>query len=448
MSLTSAMNPSASPNWSAKRFEAGPKFSVLFLSGSLAAAIPLILSVYWVAFWMAPEALGAPLRIAVVGCTVLLGLVWYRAPLSHAEVLLFRVLAMAAVAWFIPTLMANDRSHALAGWVKILILFTVCCFAARGLRHPQSARAFGFGLLVGALLLGGFIIFVYIKYLGLTMPTYKTAREFKGIAQFAGVPLNTIAFAAVFSYMMGLCLLKPNRRLISIGIPLIVISTVFTGSRAPLVILGASVFILLCINGLRSHSVFNRVTAAAVALFAVVGFIVVISLASDADLNHASEGRTHLWSAGFQKFSERPLFGFGYESWRDDLVSRLPGEYDLTFDLAKSLGGGYHNEYISVLAEEGLIGAFGGALIIWLLLRSGWLLAFRKWATVHSQEWPLFAAIFLLLRANFEVPGLFGYGQDPVDYLAYLFLAIVLSRFSVEEDYARQWALSKAGRSA
>ena len=446
MSQSSALNPPASSGWPATRFEVGPKFSVLFLSGSLAAAIPLILSLYWVAFWMAPESLGGPLRIAVAGCTVLLGLVWYRAPLSHAEVLLFRVLAMAAVTWLIPTLMANDRSHALAGWVKILVLFTVCCFAARGLRHPPTAQAFGLGLLVGALVLGAFIIFVYIKYVGLTIPTYKTAREFKGIAQFAGVPLNTIAFAAVFSYMMGLSLLRPSLRLVLLGIPLVVISTIFTGSRAPVVILGASVFVLLCINGLRSRSIFKRLSTLAVALLAATAFIVVTSLASDADLNHASEGRTHLWSAGLQKFTERPLFGFGYESWRDDLVSRLPGEYDLTFDLAKSLGGGYHNEYISVLAEEGLIGAFGAGLIIWLLLRSGWLLAFRKWATVHSQEWPLFAAIFLLLRANFEVPGLFGYGQDPVDYLAYLFLAIVLSRFSMEEDYARQ--LSLAGRSA
>jgi O-antigen ligase len=163
----------------------------------------------------------------------------------------------------------------------------------------------------------------------------------------------------------------------------------------------------------------------------------VVLLAPDQKLNAATEGRSHLWSVGIQKFGERPLFGFGYESWRDDLVSRLPGEYDLTFDLAKNLGGGYHNEYISVLAEEGLIGALAAGLIIWLLIRLSWLLAFRRWATMETRQWALFACVFLLLRANVEVPGLFGYAQDPADYLAYLFLAMVVSRFSAEEDYAR-----------
>jgi O-antigen ligase len=269
------------------------------------------------------------------------------------------------------------------------------------------------------------------------VPTYKVAREFKGIAQLGGVPLNSIAFAAVFSYVMGLCLVRANGLLLVVGVPLLLISSLFTGSRAPLVILAASVFVLLCMKGVRSQSVKVRLTSAFLALAAVAAGIVILSMVSDQALNRATEGRSHLWPVAIEKFLERPLYGFGYESWREDLVSRLPGEADLTFDLAKNLGGGYHNEYVSVLAEEGLMGALAVGLIVWLLLRSSWLLTFRKWATVPSQAWILFAAIFLLLRANFEVPGLFGYAQDPVDYLAYIFLAIVMSRFSIEEDYAR-----------
>jgi hypothetical protein len=42
-----------------------------------------------------------------------------------------------------------------------------------------------------------------------------------------------------------------------------------------------------------------------------------------------------------------------------------------------------------------------------------------------------------MLRAGLETPGLFGYSQEPVDYFAYIFAAIVISRFSVEEDYLR-----------
>jgi O-antigen ligase len=226
--------------------------------------------------------------------------------------------------------------------------------------------------------------------------------------------------------------------LILMGIPLLAISTIFTGSRAPLTIFGGSVLLLLTVNGLRTKSPWLRITTWLLVAGAVLGLALIASITSDKDFRHATEGRSHLWLVGLQKFVERPLFGYGYESWRDDLVSRLPGEQrDLTFEVASKLGAGYHNEYVSVLAEEGLIGAFGAALIIWLLLRSSWLLAFRRWATVHSQEWPLFAVIFLLLRANFEIPGLFGYAHDPADYLAYLLLAVVLSKFSMEEDYAR-----------
>jgi O-antigen ligase len=445
MSNSQAMHATA-PAWAEPRIEANPKFSVLFLSGLLGAAIPLILSLYWFAFWLAPGSTGPLLRIPVLLCSLLLAFIWYRAPLSRAEVNLLRVLGIAAIVWLVPTLMATSRSHALSGWLKMLVLFAVCCLVARGLRHPPTAHVFGLSLVAGGVILVAFILFTYVRYLGFTIPTYKAAREFKGIAQIGGVPLNSIAFAAVFSYLAGLCLVPTSRLLILIGIPLFATSSIFTGSRAPLAILAASILVLICILGLRSKWVLWRAATALLATGALLGGIALIAFASDKDLSSASEGRSHLWSVGLRKFAERPLFGYGYESWRDDLVSRLPGEYDLTYDLAKSLGGGYHNEYVSVLAEEGLIGAGAAALIVWLLLRSSWLLTFRQWATVHTMEWPLFACIFLLLRANFEVPGLFGYAQDPVDYLAYIFLAIVLSRFSVEEDYARLLAQGTAGR--
>ncbi len=438
--MSEAQAIAAPASWPQVPAQPSPKLSVLFWSGLLAASIPLSLSLYWIAFWLAPEYPGPFLRVSVLTCSLLLAFIWYRAPLSRAEVNLIRVLGIAAILFLIPTLMATQPSRAFSGWVKTLLLFAVCCFVARGLRHPPTAHVFGLCLLVGGVILIGFILFTYVRNLGFAIPTYTMAREFKGIEEHGGVPLNSIAFAAVFSYLAGLCLVRRNRWLVLFSIPLFVTASIFTGSRAPLAILAASAFVLLCINGLRSKSPLLWVATALVASGAVLGGVAILTLASDKALTGVTEGRWHLWSVGLHKFIERPLFGYGYESWRDDLVSRLPGEYDLTFDLAKSLGGGYHNEYVSVLAEEGLIGAIAGGLMVWLLLRSSWLLAFRKWGTIDAKQWPLFACIFMLLRANFEVPGLFGYGQDPVDYLAYILAAIILSRFSVEEDCARYLA--------
>jgi O-antigen ligase len=432
-------------NWSAPSLQAAPKTSLLLVSALLGAAIPLILSLYWIAFSLAPEALGTFLRVSVLACSFLLAFLWSRVQMTWAEVNLVRILGVAAVLWLIPSLMATDPAHAIAGWIKLLVLFAFCCFAARGLRHPATAQLVGLALLASAFILVAFMLVTYVRYLGFAPPTYKTTREFKGIAQIDGIPLNSIAFEAVFCYLSGLCLVRTNRILIAIAVPLFVISSIFTGSRAPLVILGASAFVMVCLNGLRNRSAQWRIATLLLILTAVVGGTAVVINASDKEVNTATEGRSHLWSVGLQKFTERPLFGFGYESWRDDLVSRLPGEKELTFDLAKSQGGGYHNEYISVLAEEGLLGFLAAGLIVWLLLRSAWLLSFRRWSSVNALQWPLFACVFLLLRANFEVPGLFGYAQDPTDYLAYFFVAVIVSRFSTEEDYARLLAKRRTG---
>ena len=97
MNSTPAITGSAQASWRTVRFEAAPKFSVLFVSGLAAAAIPLILSLYWIAFWIVSETLGPPLRVSMLGCALFLAFIWYRVPLSHAEVNLFRVLGLAAI---------------------------------------------------------------------------------------------------------------------------------------------------------------------------------------------------------------------------------------------------------------------------------------------------------------------------------------------------------------
>jgi O-antigen ligase len=102
--------------------------------------------------------------------------------------------------------------------------------------------------------------------------------------------------------------------------------------------------------------------------------------------------------------------------------------------------GGYHNEYLTALAEHGLLGFVAVVSLFLFLFRCSWNLAFRRSLTWKRRQWALFGCLVLLFRAAVEVPGLFGYAQEPSDFLAYLFLAIVVSRISVEEDYSRSKA--------
>jgi O-antigen ligase len=180
-----------------------------------------------------------------------------------------------------------------------------------------------------------------------------------------------------------------------------------------------------------------RFLAYVVAVLVPIGIAVVLVHVPFKKMSQLTEGRWDLWYVALKKFSDRPVFGFGYDSWHDDLASLLPGAYSLTNYMKKTIIGGYHNEYLALLAEQGLVGFLAAMSLIYFLFKSCWKSAFRSWQTWHCGQCALFACIFLLLRAGLEIPGLFGDGSEPADFLAYIFVAIVVSRFSIEEDFLK-----------
>lgn len=150
-------------------------------------------------------------------------------------------------------------------------------------------------------------------------------------------------------------------------------------------------------------------------------------------LTHITEGRWDLWRAAISKFLERPLLGWGYGSWKDDLVSRLPGEYKLTSVLVKDQKGGYHNEFINTLSEQGIVGFLAIAGFMGFGLVGSWKLAFQRPLVWKCGAAALVTMFFLVVRANVEMDGLFGFAQDPVDYLSYIFIGILVAALSAEE---------------
>jgi O-antigen ligase len=327
-----------------------------------------------------------------------------------------------------------DVERAMGGWLKLLALCLVALLLSRTLRNRQICAAFGWSLIAASLIIGLFLVYNYAHSAGVAMPSYESARKFKAVALRLGIPLNTIAFASVLSYITGMCLVRTKHYLWVVGILLFVISSVFTGSRAPVATLVVSGVVLVFINAVRSRQLSVRWAAWVLVILVFSATPILVMQVSFKKMSDATEGRWDLWQVALEKFSERPIIGYGYESAHDDLLTRSPGVYSLRG--VKATPGGYHNEYLTVLAEEGLVGTVGLVAVSWFLIQACWQLAFCQWHTWHNQQWALFGGLFLLIRGGVEVPGLFGYGREPVDFLAYIFVAIVVSRFSIEEDCA------------
>jgi O-antigen ligase len=235
----------------------------------------------------------------------------------------------------------------------------------------------------------------------------------------ARISLNAVAFECIFAYVSGMCLLRSNRLLWFLGAVLFLICSTLTGSRAPtgVVILGG--VILLAFNALQSRSFTCRMMGWTMIAVLAVGTVAAIIVPTAAQRSAFTEERSDLWAVAFHKFEQRPVLGFGYLAVQDD-PSYIPG--------------GYHNEYVTALAEQGVFGFAVVIMLFWFIFRCCWKLAYDSFALLPQRQWVMFGCLALLIHALIETSGLFGDAQGPVDFLAYIFLAIVIAQMSRQES--------------
>jgi O-antigen ligase len=415
----------------------------MMISEGLAFAIPMVLGVYWLIYSSNTSIAIALLRPCTMGASFLLALMWFRAPMTRVEKGLVSVLALLVAGLLVPSITATDTMRALQEWIKLILLSSVSLMLCRPLRNVRTASALGAGLILASAVLAAQITYVYIRHMGPVMPTYRTVRILKGMAEQEGIALNMVSFDCVFTCLCGMSLLRRNKLLWCHFAAVVAIATMLTGSRAQAGTLTVCVLVLLVVLALRSQRMIVRVAGAGLGAAASIGAAVFIAITPFKQMSAFTEGRWDLWWVAWQKFTERPLLGFGYVSWRDDLVSRLPGAYALTSGIAKWVAGGYHNQYMTALAEQGLLGFLVLMCFCGFLLKSSWRLAFPGKRTDRTGLLIFFMCLFLLLRANLEMSGLFAYAQEPGDYLAYIFVAIVVSRVSMQDDLARSFRLQR-----
>jgi O-antigen ligase len=414
-----------------------PKSSGALIAQLAAFMIPLLFGIYWAPIWIEENVKAMLLRGALIALVALLLLLTSRAPLTRAELTFAALFGGLAVLLIVPTLTATDPIRAIKDDLKLVLLFPLGLGMARALRNPRIAKTFGYAMLLGSAIAAALIFYVYVQHMGFTLPGYESARRLKGLALKQGIALNPMGFTAFFMYVVGLCLVPPRKLIWSLGLFVFAASSCLTGSRAPAAIMLLSAVLAAISHLLRHRKLSLRVSGWAAVLLLTVGLVQCVAGIDAKKMSAIAEGRNDLWPVAWSKFSERPISGFGYESWRDDLLSRFAGDHFEAIAMEKNPEGGYHNQYLTLLAEQGLIVFIPVALICWTLLRCCIWLASRSWIPVVNRHMIMLGCLFMLLRAGVEVPGLFGYANDPADYLAYCFLAVVVSRLSMHEDRRR-----------
>ena len=158
--------------------------------------------------------------------------------------------------------------------------------------------------------------------------------------------------------------------------------------------------------------------------------VVTIGMASTGDapinaagVSAATTGRLDLWAAAIEQFRKEPVAGLGAKSYRD-VVSYMPDYYEWGSDnLAKSAeSGGFHEAYLGLLAQRGIVGFVPGMIMLGTLAMVV-LSGRRTEERPHPYSSGAFVArLFIwsiVLRGLAEEPGLFGAADGVVDFLVY-----------------------------
>ena len=437
-----------------------PNAAIRWLFYAVGMMIPVFIGVAWPVGMVRPQIMNVLFRPAILSVALVLAVMCGQVRTSMAELKLAQRLALLSALWLCTAFAATDVQRALAGWLKVSLMCMLALLLSRALRNAMAARAFGHGMILSAVITSAFTLYMYFHVMGAAIPTPEVAGQYKGHVLRLGVSTNVEGFTGMMTFILAMCLLPTSRfrRPVrqpesetspgpppsvssavarwSLGAILLFICTVFTGSRTVLAMCVFGGFAVALSKGTRSRNTFVRYQAFSICAVMVIGIPLLMSVASFKQMSDITNGRWDLWYVAVQKFSERPVTGYGFESVQDDLYARQPGVYPVPKRPDGKFPGGYHNEYLATLAEEGLIGFIPLVALFCFLMKSCWQLAFLKWQTWQCGVWPLFTGFVLLIRACDEMGGLFGYANSGPDCLAYIFLAIVVSRFSIEEERA------------
>lgn len=298
---------------------------------------------------------------------------------------------------------------------------------ARVALYRGAAIATWVGLLLIALL--------YVQQYGVSLQL-SSLNSFKYIvAERYGLALNPLSFATIVCALLSFPLWGESRWVAAGGLSAILASLILSGSRTSLMSFLLTVVLFLGIVFIRRFALPWRVASLTILMGAAVFAFSRLSLDRwNIDPTAASEvttGRLDLWVAAWQKFLDRPWFGWGANTWSEDLVVYLPGYAHYWEGLLSLEAGAFHNMYLTVLAEKGILVFITAMLLLLALTRMSWsVYDHRRTLPVlegRAARIAPFVVLLLLIRGLGEQPGLFGYAIGAVDFLSYIVAVNILA---------------------
>lgn len=178
-----------------------------------------------------------------------------------------------------------------------------------------------------------------------------------------GISLGVYSLGILFMYI------QTKRKLLLVPYILVVIFMLLTGSRKVIfpIVLGAAMY-EFC-GGFRFKKIFKLIVAfAALVLFVlsnsymyniigdrVISFLGTIGVIESAKFDSSTSTRSQLIATAWQLFTEKPIFGWGY-----NITARVVPQHFYS-----------HNNYVELLANNGIVGfLFYYSMYFWLIWKA------------------------------------------------------------------------------
>jgi len=377
----------------------------------------------------------------LLAVSILAGLLQFRERFTGPEMVWLGMLGIYFFAFLLSTTesIAPDVVGVNIGRQAFTLIFAVSALIL--FREPEARHLGIRALLLLLIVVVGVTGWIYVSLIPSYGFSYDALRIIKGVTMTEyDVGLNTISYLAVIA-LIGVRMAYPLSRLGTYALFALGMLCIFVlGSRATILALLLAWGVVWLLRTLwRTSPLLGALAIPGIVAVCVFGWIIVADYAVEIRelfgaevLREISVGRTDMWQAGVAMFFERPLFGWGPESWKLVLLEFLPGADDRIFKVITGLeSGSFHNGFIAVAAERGGVGL---AAAVFMQIYLFWCAAqvyirrhlFDEREQQAVQYVPLLV-LFMFARGLAESSGLFGNANSEVDYLTYFIASYVVA---------------------